>query len=114
MSGFESIKEKLILRKKELENTLTVLSREKVSEDQVLDTGDQASLSNLEGLKKSLHDNELEEYKMILKSIEMIDKGTYGICITCGKKISERRLTLIPNATRCILCQEALEESQVD
>lgn len=112
MSNYEEIRKKLIARKQELEAALTRLYKEKITEDQVLDTGDQAMSSNLEELKISLHHNELDEYKRVLKALEMIDKGVYGICTECGKPISEKRLQLFPNATRCLVCQEALEETK--
>lgn len=113
MRKFEAIRKKLVLRKQELENALALLYKERVTEDQVQDAGDQALSSNLEELKISLHNNELDEYKMILKALEMIDNGSYGICSECGKEIAEKRLLLFPNATRCLACQEALEESQL-
>ena len=50
---------------------------------------------------------------MINNALEMIDNGTYGICTECGNPISEKRLMLFPNATRCLACQEALEEGRV-
>ena len=38
-------------------------------------------------------------------ALERIDEGTYGICQTCGKPISEERLEAIPYATQCIDCR---------
>ncbi len=40
----------------------------------------------------------------------MIVDGTYGICIDCCQPISEKRLKSYPNATRCLSCQEVVEE----
>lgn len=113
MTTIESIKKKLHERKQELEEAMSLLYKEKVTDDQVQDTGDQALSSSLEEIKISLHNNELDEYNMIMKALEMIDAGTYGVCTECGNPISERRLALFPNATRCLACQEALEEGRV-
>jgi DnaK suppressor protein len=113
VSNLEAIKKKLVSRKQELEQALSSLYKEKVTDDQVQDTGDQALSSTLEELKISLHNNELDEYKMILRALDMISNGTYGICIECGNPISEKRLLLYPNASRCVSCQEALEEGQL-
>ncbi len=110
MSNYEAIKEKLLQRKDELERGMSQLYKEQVSEDQVLDTGDQAVSSSLEDIKIALHDKRLHEYQMVMKALEMIDNGTYGICIECGNPIAEKRLMLFPNSTRCLVCQEALEE----
>ncbi|HVW98828.1 MAG TPA: TraR/DksA C4-type zinc finger protein [Candidatus Babeliaceae bacterium] len=110
MSNVAQIKKKLLARKQELDQDLARLSREKVSDDQVADPTDQASASTLEELNISLQNQELEEYAMILKALDMIEKGTYGTCTDCGQPISEKRLTLFPNATRCLACQELREE----
>ena len=112
MSNIEAIKKQLHNRKQQLEEAMALLYKEKVSDDQVQDTGDQALSSSLEEIKISLHNNELDEYQMVLKALDMIDAGTYGVCIECGNTISERRLMLFPNATRCLSCQEALEEGR--
>lgn len=113
MSNLETVKSMLLNRKQELEEAMALLYKEKVTDDQVQDTGDQALSSSLEEIKISLHNAELDEYQMILKAIEMIDAGTYGVCTECSNPISERRLMLFPNATRCLACQEALEEGRV-
>lgn len=112
MANLEGIKKELLERKQKLEEAMSMLYKEKVSDDQVQDTGDQALSSSLEEIKISLHNNELDEYQMVMRALEMIDNGTYGICSECGNPISERRLQLFPNSTRCLACQEALEESQ--
>lgn len=112
MSDLGVVKKKLLSRKLELEDALSRLYKEKISEDEVQDTGDQALASVLEELKISLHNNELDEYQMILKALERLDNGTYGICTECNNPISEKRLLLFPNATRCLICQEAFEENR--
>ncbi len=110
MTNLEAVKDQLLNRKQELEEAMSLLYKEKVSDDQVQDTGDQALASSLEEIKISLHNNELSEYQMILKALDMIEEGTYGVCSDCDHAISEKRLRLFPNATRCLVCQEALEE----
>jgi DnaK suppressor protein len=104
------IKKDLLARKMEIEHELERLAREKVGDDQVQDTGDQALISSLEDINISLQNNERNEYNMILKALEMIDAGTYGICTDCNQPIADKRLKLLPNATRCLACQEAREE----
>lgn len=108
---FEKVKMVLLDRKKELETAIAQLQTEGDSgSNQVQDPGDQAIAAAFESLKSSLHNNEYEEYKMIEKALEMIQAGTYGICADCGQPILEKRLQSYPNATRCIVCQEAFEE----
>lgn len=107
----DAIKAKLLTRKKELDAELAELYIQKASSE-VQDSGDQASSSSLETLRISLQDAELEEYNRILKALQMIDEGTYGMCFDCSLPISEKRLKLYPNATRCLSCQEQLEEKR--
>lgn len=110
MSGIAAIKKKLLLRKMELEDELKRLSREKVSDDQIPDPADQISISTMEDLNISLQNTEMDEYTRILQALKLIDEGRYGICMDCQQPISEKRLQLYPNATRCLACQEVYEE----
>ena len=110
MKNIEEIKAKLLQRKLELEQDLPNVYKERVSDDQVQDSADQALTSSIESIKVALHDNELDEYQMVLRALKMIDNGTYGICSECDAPISKRRLLMFPNATRCLVCQEAFEE----
>jgi len=104
------IKQQLLTRKQELEQELSQLYKEKFSDDQVQDAGDQALTSTMESIKSSFQSAKLEEYKRLVRALEMIEDGTYGICVDCGTQISEKRLASFPNATRCLVCQEAFEE----
>lgn len=104
------LKKQLLARKLELEQELNDLYKEKFSDDQVQDVGDQALTSTMESLKSSFQNAKVEEYKRIVRAIEMIDDGTYGRCVDCHNPISEKRLKSFPNATRCLVCQEAFEE----
>lgn len=106
----ELYKKTLLERKVELEGVLAELSSEGGEDPQGQDLGDQALSSSMESLRQSLQDTEHAEYRMILEALQAIDDGTYGYCIDCDSKISEKRLKYYPNAARCISCQEALEE----
>ncbi len=110
--GLEKIKAVLLARQKELEETIAQLQAEGEKNDQAQDQADQALSSAFETLKSSLHNNEYEEYKMIEKALEMINAGTYGMCVECQGPISEKRLQSYPNATRCLPCQEIAEEEK--
>lgn len=109
--ALESIEQSLLERKRELEERLANLSNEQISDGQVQDLGDQALSSIMESLRSSMQDAEVEEYKRIVRALEMIHKGSYGVCVDCGQMISEKRLKMFPNAVRCIACQELAEES---
>lgn len=108
----QKVKSELMARKSELEQEMVSLYQEKFSDDQVQDVGDQALTSTMESLRSSLHDTKMDEYNRLVKALEMIEDGTYGICADCQLPISEKRLKSFPNATRCLACQEAFEESK--
>lgn len=110
----EKVTEMLRQRKVELEEKLDRLKKEESSDGQVHDAGDDTLSSMAETLKASLHNHEYEEYKMILKALEQTEKGGYGICVDCNENISSKRLTSYPNAARCVMCQEAYEDNQLN
>lgn len=47
--------------------------------------------------------NDLEaRYDSVLEALSAIEKGTYGLCGVCGKKIERERLDADPAATTCM------------
>lgn len=104
------LRAELLVRKKELEKELNDLSQEKFSDGQVQDAGDQAASSTMENVRNLLGQSRKHEYHRLIKALEMMDKGTYGVCIDCGCEILEKRLKSFPNATRCVGCQERFED----
>lgn len=64
--------------------------------------------------------DEVEEYERLLPvehaletklrdinlALERIKKGKYGICEKCGRKISQKRLKVSPEARVCLKCQK--------
>lgn len=53
------------------------------------------------GLARSL----ANQVKMIDRALAKIDEGTYGICDSCGKPISEARLEARPESVLCVDCK---------
>jgi DnaK suppressor protein len=39
------------------------------------------------------------------------EQGGYGICEDCGERISDERLSFLPEATRCVGCQARHERA---
>jgi DnaK suppressor protein len=52
----------------------------------------------------SLLDTEEELLSQCTAALERIKLGTFGLCATCGKPISRRRLEAAPQASKCIRC----------
>jgi RNA polymerase-binding protein DksA len=49
----------------------------------------------------------------IERALSRIEKGTYGVCQSCGAEIDTARLLALPHAEQCIDCQHRLERRTV-
>ncbi len=58
-----------------------------------------------------LMENETEAVRKIDEALQRIERGTYGVCDGCDKKIPKARLLALPHARLCIECQKK-EESE--
>lgn len=47
--------------------------------------------------------------QMVEEALQKVQKGTYGVCESCGKPIDGNRLRAIPYARLCIKCKEREE-----
>ncbi|MFW6381771.1 MAG: TraR/DksA C4-type zinc finger protein [Bacillota bacterium] len=55
-------------------------------------------------LDAGIEDNQRQLLKRVLHSLELIEKGNYGICQQCGRKISSDRLEALPYSILCKGC----------
>jgi DnaK suppressor protein len=55
-------------------------------------------LSLVDGLRQRLED--------LLAALERVEKGTYGLCVQCGREIAPERLEAVPAASLCIKCKQ--------
>ena len=39
------------------------------------------------------------------RALEMLDAGTFGICVSCGKLINKERLIEVPHTSSCFDCK---------
>ncbi len=46
------------------------------------------------------------------EALQRMTKGTFGICVVCGKQISKARLSAVPHARMCIECKSAEEDKK--
>jgi DnaK suppressor protein len=53
----------------------------------------------------ALRDHNQIQIAAVDAALARLDAGTYGICVTCGKPISDARLEALPAAAHCIECQ---------
>lgn len=45
-----------------------------------------------------------QHYQDVKAALSRIEKGTYGVCPTCGKEIRKERLRIAPAAIACMDC----------
>lgn len=63
---------------------------------------DDMPISHVEYKKKNI-------IPAIMRAMDRIKNGTYGVCVDCGSEIPKDRLMYIPEAERCVPCQEKKE-----
>jgi DnaK suppressor protein len=80
-------------------------------------TADHLDLSTGNALRESMASRNSQN-RLRLRTIEIalerIQKGSFGTCVACDGAIGLKRLQAIPSATRCIRCQERLEQGIPD
>lgn len=73
------------------------------------DVVDAALDSVQDEISSQLAEVESRELASIENALELMRKGLYGVCESCGDKIPMARLNALPYATLCIECQRELE-----
>jgi DnaK suppressor protein len=107
-NGIENIKEfkeKLLNLKMEIFSSLNNRKKTDVEKD-IGDEIDDVVQTMEKEMMFDLSSNEKNILKDIENALKKIEKGNYGICELCGKKIEYKRLKHIPYARYCIECQK--------
>lgn len=115
----EKIKEDLLKEKTRIEKELGVFTIDQPDKTDDYDT-------SFRDIGDEVDDNvhEVEEYTVnksieislegtlrdIKKSLERIQKGTYGICKYCDNEIDIKRLTARPTSSSCVSCKKTLTD----
>lgn len=110
-SEMNEYKKLLLLQKKEVFEELTknLDNGKKIDFNEVKDSVDLASDTYDTEFLHNLSDTEKRSIEEIDYALEKIEKGAYGNCEICGKKINKERLKALPSAKYCILCQTKRE-----
>ncbi len=113
--------EKLLFFKGLLEGRLHVLLEEagKTATDMRQDNNgdfpdptDRASLESDRNFLLRIKDRERKLITKVKEALDRIDNETFGICESCGKPISEKRLMARPVTTQCIDCKTEEEKKE--
>lgn len=73
------------------------------------DEGDQAQASERQDISFMTRERIAERINRLAAALERVKDGTYGTCEMCGEAIERSRLEALPEATRCLACQERAE-----
>ncbi len=112
--------ERLLFFKGLLEGRLHVLLEEagKIASDMRQDSNgdfpdptDRASLESDRNFLLRIKDRERKLIMKVKEALDRIENETFGICESCGKPISEKRLMARPVTTQCIDCKTEDEKS---
>ena len=107
MQKIKKFRDLLIKEKEELKmlSLKTKDSRAPVILDQQsfgrLSRMDAIQQQNMNLATETNRNNKISQIENTLKRIEL---GTFGICISCGEEISEKRLMIDPTVLKCIDC----------
>jgi len=76
------------------------------------DPTDRATQESDNSVLFRVKDRERKLISKVKEAMDRIDKGTYGVCETCGNDISQKRLEARPVTTCCIECKTDAEEQE--
>lgn len=87
-------------RQEELRGKLAEISEEIESHDSI-DWEDQATEREDEEVLAGISEASELELRMIAAAFDRLDAGEYGFCVTCGERIAEERLDVLPQTPFC-------------
>jgi DnaK suppressor protein len=110
----ERYRKKLLKKKDEIVSKISETYNEskEVESGIAPDVVDKAESSYTKEFLLSLSSAEREQLRLIDEALERIDKNEFGICQSCGKTISKKRLDIVPWTPYCIDCQQKEEEEE--
>ncbi len=84
-----------------------------IDKNELSDVLDEATINDLMSKEVRLRNREIFHLKKINKGLEMILRGTYGICHDCEEQIPFERLIVRPETDMCISCKEISESEEL-
>ena len=102
----EDARKRLKARLAELDNRLVEIEHD-LDEAKPADFEEAATDRESDEMLEELGSVGLVEVRMIEAALKRLDKGTYGVCVSCGEPISDARLTAVPHTPLCKDCAGA-------
>jgi DnaK suppressor protein len=108
--------EKLMAQKQLLEESMSaavVQGRETVT-DETQDVADQAVISYQKELLFSQGTTGHQQLRLVQRALSRLREGSFGECTHCGEEIGAKRLEALPWTLCCIVCQEKVENGELE
>jgi DnaK suppressor protein len=108
--------EKLLAQKQLLEESMSaavVQGRETVTSD-TQDVADQAVISYQKEFLFSQGTSGHQQLRLVTKALSRLREGSFGECVHCREEIGAKRLEALPWTPYCIICQEKIENGELD
>ncbi len=109
---FAQVKEELLKQRQELlqEVSNSYETCREIGQDGVPDIGDMSSVAYSRDVLFNLSETQRRRIHDIDVALEQIEKGEYGICMSCGEGISPRRMEVRPFSRYCVECKTDIEK----
>lgn len=113
MSEYNDIRQRLVARHEEIRGRQIRVSQDLRHVENPLDTRMEEQAQELENdaVLEALDGSLREELEGIERALARLDQGEYGVCETCGRLITLKRLEALPFTTRCVECAAEVEET---
>mgnify|MGYP001554724918 CR=1 FL=1 len=109
---FTQVKEQLLKQRRELlqEVSNSYETCREIGQDGVPDLGDMSSAAYSRDVLFNVSETQRQRINDIDLALEQIEKGEYGICMSCGEEISPRRMEVSTFSRYCIECKTDIEK----
>ena len=98
-----------MLEAKKIELSADLRSREYIAIEEAADAMDEVQFAGARELAISNLDRESKLLQSVLRALNRIEDGRYGVCLHCDAAINPKRLGAVPWAEHCLRCQEAAD-----
>jgi len=105
-----SIRSVLLQKKESLQmSASSTASRLKLRDAVCSDPFDHAAVEIHKDVELNCRHKEWHQLLDIQETLMRMERGFYGICDHCGRKISSKRLKALPMTKYCVTCQAEME-----
>jgi len=110
--SYETAKAALLEEKEELKNQLAHMKNpEREGMGYSNHMADDATEAFDQAVDEALKRDLVEDLQRVQEALAKFEKGTYGLCESCGGRIERPRLEALPQAKFCLNCQSRRERS---